>query len=130
MEDRIPELYQNLVNAFDEYHDEVDELRREGSRQRGQLRSYEETIRKLAEAAQVADRRLGRWEIIDNGPQLENGQIVVRPPSIKCTACGSEAVVVLHMGPVLTPFCPWCGAQMANPERRQRNDRKREGGMD
>lgn len=66
--------------------------------------------------------RLGRWEIIDKGPELEGGQIVVRPPAIKCTACGSEAVVVLHMGPVLTPFCPWCGAQMANEERRQRND--------
>ena len=116
MEDRIPELYQNLVNAFDEYHDEVDELRREGSRQRGQLRSYEETIRKLAEAAQVADRRLARWDLIDRGPEQEGGQLVVRPPRAKCTACGRWAVEVLPMRSVITPFCPWCGAQMKLPK--------------
>lgn len=116
MEDRIPELYDNLLNAFEEYHDEVDELRREGSRQRAQLRSCEETIRELAEAVKVADRRLGRWEIIDKGPELEGGQIVVRPPSVRCTACGSAAVEVQHMGPALTPFCPWCGAQMKLPK--------------
>ena len=112
MEDRIPELYDNLLNAFEEYHDEVDELRREGDRQRAQLRSNEEIIRELADAVKVADRRLGRWEIIDKGPELENGQLVVRPPSVRCTACGSAAVEVQHMGPALTPFCPWCGAQM------------------
>lgn len=116
MEDRIPELYDNLLNAFEEYHDEVDELRREGSRQRGLLSSYEATIRELADAVKVADRRLGRWEIIDKGPELEGGQIVVRPPSVRCTACGSAAVEVKHMGPALTPFCPWCGAQMKLPK--------------
>lgn len=116
MEDRIPELYDNLLNAFEEYHDEVDELRREGSRQRAQLRSCEETIRELAEAVKVTDRRLGRWEIIDKGPELEGGQIVVRPPRAKCTVCGRWAVEVLPWRSVITPFCPWCGAQMKLPK--------------
>lgn len=117
MEDRIPELYDNLLNAFEEYHDEVDELRREGSRQRGLLSSYEATIRELAEAVKVADRRLGRWEIIDKGPVLDdNGNIVVRPPRVKCSACGKWAVEAIPMRSFLTPFCPWCGAEMKLPK--------------
>lgn len=116
MEDRIPDLYDNLLKAFEAYTEEVDSLRVGELRRAERLRSYEETIRKLAEAAKVADRRLARWEIIDKGPELEGGQIVVRPPSVKCTACGSAAMEVLHMGPALTPFCPWCGAQMKLPK--------------
>ena len=59
MEDRIPDFYDNLLNAFEAYTEEVDSLRVGELRRAERLRSYEETIRKLADKAEEESPEAG-----------------------------------------------------------------------